>query len=508
MKNIVICCDGTWNTPDQKKDGVADPTNVVRIFNATAELGNDGSSPQHKYYHPGVGTDGSLWDKVVGGGTGRGLNRNIMGAYRELCDFYEDGDQIFMFGFSRGAYTVRSLCGLIAHAGLLKTSGLKDDDVWNKIERIFQKGYRSKTEDQATWRKLEWAFHGKEGEAIPIHFLGVWDTVGALGIPDDLAFLNLIDNLHDYTFHDTRLNPSIKVARHAVAMDEMRAAFQPTLWVPGENQDAEQVWFAGVHSDVGGGYPETGLSDCALMWMIKEAEACGLSFNDKMVAQIQPDHLGVIHDSCSGVFGLLPTQPRSVSRLAPSNPLISPTALDRHVVPPIHQSPYRLDRSVSANDATTCNIFARQIWNETGIWLEAGTKYQFTAEGEWLDSSIKCDAGGTDDGHFQFAELAQMAGSVLGQVENLFKKLTNNKAADFRFTKRHEDYPWFSLIGAIANGRGVDSNGHLIPHETFLIGKGKEYTPLKSGYFYAYANDAWNCYGNNRGRVRLTVKTA
>ena len=288
----------------------------------------------------------------------------------------------------------------------------------------------------------------------------------------------------------------------------MRASFQPTLWTAADGQDAKQIWFAGVHSDVGGGYPNTGLSDCALEWMIKEAEACGLHFNDKMVTQIKADYLGVLHDSSGGVFGLLPTQPRGIPRLDANNPEISPTALDRHTAPPIHQSPYHIDKQVPSSDPVTCNIFARERWNETGLWLEAGIKYKFAAEGEWLDSSIKCSPNGPEEGRFQPAELAQIAGSALGHLETWFKKLSKNKAADFRFTKRHEQYEWFSLVGAVANGKGVDSEEHLAKHETFLIGDGCEYTPRKSGYFYAYANDAWNCYGNNHGRLRLTVRIA
>ena len=140
------------------------------------------------------------------------------------------------------------------------------------------------------------------------------------------------------------------------------------------------------------------------------------------------------------------------------------------------------------------------------MWLIAGTTYTFSATGEWLDSSIKCGPGGTDDGHFQLAEVAQIAGNLLGEFEAGFKKLTGNNSADFRFTRRHENMPWFSLVGAIANGGGANAKGYVEPHEAFLIGDGCTYTPLKSGYFYAYANDAWNCYGNNRGRVKLRIE--
>jgi len=503
MKNIVICCDGTWNTPDKRDGGVPVPTNVVRLFNAAAEFDTAGTR-QHKYYHPGVGTDGSWWDKVAGGGAGRGLDRNIVSAYRELCDHYRADDAIFLFGFSRGAYTVRSLAGAVACCGLLDTAGLTEAQTWARVEQVFELGYRRKRETRADWEALGWAFRNAPGAAVPIRFLGVWDTVGALGIPDDMALLNLVDNLHDYTFHDTRLSASILTARHAVALDEMRASFQPTLWTAAPGQDARQVWFPGVHSDVGGGYREIGLSDGALDWMIREAAPCGLAFNPAVTAQIRPDHLDVIHDSVRGAFAVLPTQPRSAPLMREGADYHA-SALQRQRTPPIQQAPYRAVRVLAPPAALTLEIFANQPWNETGLWLQADVPYTFSASGEWMDSSIKCGPGGTSDGNFQPAELAHIAGSALGQVEEWFKKLSGNQAADFRFTKRHEGMPWFGLVGAVANGGGVDSKGHLEPHESFLIGTGCTYTPRKSGYFFAYANDAWNCYGNNRGRVRLDI---
>lgn len=503
MTNIVICCDGTWNTPDKQDGGVPAPTNVVRLYNSVALVDKDGT-PQHRYYHPGVGTDGSWWDKAVGGGTGRGLDRNIMSAYRELCDKYAAGDRIFLFGFSRGAYTVRSLAGLVSCCGLLDTSEFADGDAWERIERVFRRGYRRKSETRTQWKALGWAFRNPADEVIPIRFLGVWDTVGALGIPDDMALLNLIDNLHDYTFHNTRLSPGIQCARHAVALDELRASFQPTLWTAAEGQDAEQVWFPGVHADVGGSYRETGLSDGALDWMIRAAAHCGLAFDASMIGQVRPDPLDVLHDSCEGAFALLPTQPRNAPIMRDS-PVIHASATARQKNPPIHQCPYRSLRPFVPGTPLTLDVFAAQPWNETGVWLDAGVSYAFAAAGEWMDGSIKCGPEGTSDGNFQPAELAHVAASALGQVEEWFKAITGNKAADFRFTKRHERMPWFCLVGAIANGGGVDAKGYLEPHESFVIGSGCTYTPMKSGYFYAYANDAWNCYGNNRGRVRLTI---
>lgn len=499
MKNIAICCDGTWNTPDNDDQGMLSPTNVVQIYNAIAKIDANGVK-QHTYYHPGVGTDGSRWDKVIGGGTGAGLDKNIKSAYRELCDYYQPGDRIFLFGFSRGAYTARSVGGLVARAGLLDLSGLNEQQIWERIDRVFSNGYRLKNENPDVWQQLGWKFkHSDDGKQIGIWFLGVWDTVGALGIPDSLGLLNLIDNLHDYTFHDTELNPLIIHARHAVALDELRASFQPTLWTK-SHSDVKQMWFAGVHCDVGGGYHDNGLSQITLEWMLKEAKACGLDFNPAFEAQIRPDYQGMLHDSYKGVFALFPTQPRSAPPILGDSTHASVN--DRFKKPPIRQSPYREINELPA----TLDIFSIQPWNATGVWLQAGTTYTFTASGEWMDSSIKCGPSGTNDGNFQLGEIAHIAGSILGKIEEGFKKLTSNHAADFRFTRRQENMPWFSLVGAIANGGGANAKGHIEPHETFLIGDGCQYTPQKSGYLYAFANDAWNCYENNRGRIKLHIQ--
>ncbi|HEU4619545.1 MAG TPA: DUF2235 domain-containing protein [Gammaproteobacteria bacterium] len=503
MKRIVICCDGTWNTPGESDAGVPVPTNVVRLFNAVAEVDAQGTE-QLKYYHPGVGTDGSWWDKLSGGSTGRGLDRNIMSAYRYLCDHYSPDDAIFLFGFSRGAYTVRSLGGLIAHCGLLRTADLTHAEAWRRIEQVFEQGYRRGSEKREHWESRGWAFHNRLGTVVNIRFLGVWDTVGALGIPNDMAVLKLLDSLHDYTFHDTVLGESVETARHAVALDEIRASFQPTLWSAKDGADALQMWFPGVHSDVGGGYRETGLSDGALTWMIDEASKCGLAFHERMLDQIKPNYLDTLHDSCTGLFSLFPTQPRSAPRLMEGNG-VHKSALDRLADPPISQCPYRIEREIGDLASAKFEIFAMQQWNPTGLWLEAGRTYVFEASGEWMDGTVKCGPEGTDDGHFQPGELLQAAGSVWGKVEQAWKKVTGNQAADFRLTKRHEHMPWFSLVGSIANGSGVDKKDRLEPHESFLIGTGCEYTPRKPGYFYAYANDAWNCYSNNRGKVELTV---
>jgi len=515
MRNLVVCCDGTWNTAEQRHDGVPVPTNVIRLYNALADA-NEGVA-QLKYYHPGVGTEPGFWDRVLGGATGGGLDRNIMSAYHWLCRQYVAQDRIYLFGFSRGAYTARSLAGFMSLVGLLDVSDLSPKDTWARIERAFQRGYRERRETRADWKNAKWAFHTLDdgSEEIPVEMVGVWDTVGALGIPNDLGILNLLDATDEHMFHDTSLGRLTLHARHAVALDEIRASFQPTLWTNPHDRDLKQVWFPGVHCDVGGGYRETGLSDIALKWMIDEAKALDLGFRKEMVRQIRPDARDVLHDSWTDVFRLLPNMPRSVPRLDPTGKTppadVHRSVTDRRKTPPISHAPYRTTVALGRKGAShQMTVYAIRPWNDSGLYLEAGKTYRFAAEGEWLDREIACGPEGTNDGKFQPAEVAHVIGSAVTSLQSVFRKLTGNEEAAFKLAKRHDQLqgrrvPWFCLVGAIANGGGADANGNPGPHESFVIGTGCDYTPAESGYFHAYANDAWNFYENNRGSVSLTI---
>ena len=502
MRQLVICCDGTWNTPDQDEGGVPVPTNVVRLYNALATQDAE-DREQLAYYHPGVGTEGSWWEKVKGGSVGDGLDKNILSAWRWLCRHYQDGDRVFLFGFSRGAYTARSLSGLLLACGLPDLSALDEAGQWSTLESIFQKGYRKRQDKTGSWRTG--VSFLREPAAMRVDFLGVWDTVGALGIPDNLAILNLLDNRKDFTFHDTNLSDRVLMARHAVALDDHRASFSPTLWTNvAAHPGALQLWFPGAHCDVGGGYAENGLSDGALAWMISEAEAQGLAFRPGMVKQIQPNFQGVLHDSCNGVFKLLRTQPRSVPRLD-GNADVHESVRLRMAEPPIFQAPYRATRGLAPGESVTLDIFAAERWNTTGLWLEEGVEYEFAASGQWLDKTLACGPAGSADGQFDMGELVHVASSVWGRLESLVKKATGNQSADFYGTRREEDEPWMALIGVVANGGNPTADGTPAAHESFLIGNGATRRPTQSGYLFCFANDAWNFYQNNRGSVRLAV---
>jgi hypothetical protein len=509
MANLVVCCDGTWNTPDDTDGGLPAPTNVWKFHNAVDPKDAQGIEQQN-YYHPGVGTDGSWWDKALGGGAGAGLARNVKSAYQWLATHYSPGDRIFLIGFSRGAYTVRSLGGMIVRCGLLDLAALSPDEAWRRVDLAFG-CYRNK-ETSAEFRKLK-IFDSQPGAdprgTTKIFCIGVWDTVGALGIPDDMALLNLLDDPKKHSFHDTMLSPSVLNALHAVAIDEQRQTFTPTFWENVDNRpEVKQVWFPGVHSDVGGGYGQVGLSDGALHWMMSETAALGLKFRDGVEKQLRPDCLGILHDSFTGVFKALKSCPRNVPNFNDPKAAFHPSSRDRFANPPIQQGVFWPTSVLAVGQSRSMDIFAREHWNFTRLYLEGGGEYQLTATGQWVDGDVKCGPDGTNDGKFHLGEVAQLAASAFGQFETLFRKTTGNLHADFWWTKRVEAFDWFSLVGVVANGFGTDNAGNPIPHMTFKIGDGCK-VALKAGeggYLYCFANDAWQAYLNNKGSVNLTVR--
>lgn len=281
-KKLILFCDGTWN---QLSDT---PTNVAKLFAATQQDAADGT-PQIVHYVAGVGTR-SWIERGIGGAFGWGISQNIKEGYRFICGNYEPGDEIYLFGFSRGAFCVRSLAGLIYNVGILKRAHIRH------IDEAYA-GYKSKAP--------AWHPNPKKGHAAKafreryayggetVRFLGVWDTVGALGSPYGLVMGWLTDRLFGCRFHDTKLSRIIVSASHALARDEHRWPFRPTLWVLDERHAAEQfhvMWFPGVHADVGGGYAEEGLSDQALLWMAREAAAQGLGVGPMVQASDRCHH--------------------------------------------------------------------------------------------------------------------------------------------------------------------------------------------------------------------------
>lgn len=334
MKRIVICADGTWNVRDQldKATKKRRPTNVTKVARAILPRAANGID-QIVFYHDGVGTSAGL-DKFTGGAFGRGIERNIRELYRSILYNYEPGDELFFFGFSRGAFTVRTLAGFMSKVGLLQ----KDDDYY--IPEIYACYESSQGPGSAAWTR---AFHNVQGTrpCPPIKFVGVWDTVGALGAP---GFLGQLFNRRKYQYHAIGLNAHIQNAYHALAIDERRKPFAPAIWKRWEGWAGtlEQAWFPGVHSNVGGGYSPDGLANEALHWMVEKAEGLGLEFDKSFLAHYRPCFNSVLQDSMSTMYKLLGPYVRPIGRQLEDGESVHQSAFDRVSLPACDYAPGNL----------------------------------------------------------------------------------------------------------------------------------------------------------------------
>lgn len=283
-KNIVIFSDGTG-----QKGGIGSNTNVYKLFNMI----EDRTQRQIAFYDSGLGTD---WRKVTGAIAGAGITKNILDCYEFLFDNFEAEDEIFLFGFSRGAATVRSLTGFLHLFGILPRSR---KDLIHQAFKIYKiKDYKRRNKKAKEFIAKHHTMWAK------VRFLGVFDTVAALELP--IPWLSvLLDRLTPYTFHSFELSDTVVFARQALSINEERKTFAPVLWdalTTSEPKDRmKQVWFSGVHTDVGGGYPEEDLSNISLRWMMKEAKEKGLIFYEKspvfqavINAPLNPD--GIMHN--------------------------------------------------------------------------------------------------------------------------------------------------------------------------------------------------------------------
>jgi uncharacterized protein (DUF2235 family) len=295
-KNIVVCCDGTGNQYGDHN------TNVVNIFSALQRDPN-----QVIFYDPGVGTFSvhpaltaiaRKFLRTLGLAFGLGITENILDAYHFIMQTYKDGDKIFIFGFSRGAYTARAVAAMLHKCGLLYP---KNENLLPYAMQIFKRELRQEIID---------GFKATFCRPCKVHFLGLWDTVSSVGWVWDPVTL-------PYTAH----NPSVGIIRHAVSIDERRAFFRQNLWHPTKDkQDFKEVWFSGVHSDVGGYYckSQSGLSKIALEWMTVEAMKSELRVNTNKVkeylsSQGTPDPLGIIHKSLKSFWWIAEIWPKIYS---------------------------------------------------------------------------------------------------------------------------------------------------------------------------------------------------
>ena len=375
-KNIIFCADGTWNKPVEETDQDSEsPSNVFKLFNLLAgkqgdnihfnvvtgriseyekSLISDTKTVQIAKYINGVGDSNIKLNRILGGAFGFGLIERIARGYTFISRNYVEGDKIYIIGFSRGAYTARALAGLIAAKGLLAKKFNQGEAASYDMAIRAWYSYRdgiNQTSYQNRLQNLFTAFTSIKNfvlkntitdtdfiKNIPIEAVAVWDTVGALGIPDFEFEDNRAEIRDGFAFADNVLNAKVKLGFHAVSLDEMRLLFTPTLW---EKRDGiKQVLFAGSHSDVGGGYKEAGLSDGALKWMIDELgdKKVGVKFLDEAY-KIVGDSAAMAHTEWAHLVGIAgKVGARQFKQLVQNSTInVHQSVLDRRALKPFVQ---------------------------------------------------------------------------------------------------------------------------------------------------------------------------
>lgn len=533
-KQIVVCFDGTWNDPTES-------TNVHRLFDAleagpAMQLytpvgpldGPGGALPYRQregdqllaFYLEGVGATG-LHESWLDGALGLGLHRRVLHAYVLLSRHYVAGDKLWLFGFSRGAWSARSLAGLLARTGLLSANDAGAPDAMAVAQ---QRWLRSKRRNEALPEGTAyWLAH----DDCPVRLVGVWDTVGALGVP----FFNgtkLIDQAErqSFDFADLALSPRVAHGRQALAIDENRRDFEPTLWT--SRTGVQQVWFAGSHADVGGGYTHTGLSDIALQWMIDEAHQLGLAVNPKRLLPMpQPDPLQDRHDeSRRRLWQMRPVEPRAVPTDAELHPSVftrlqrrpdwRPAALRAlHGLNEFFRSPCPAPEQLQPLDAQltwsamavdehrTVAVQAIKAWNATGVQVRTGERYTVVvapSHNTWHDDKISCDADGYESPN-----------TLLRWSEG---------------ARRVDHARWFCLIGAVHASPALEAQNpnersivtgllksfvHDVGEideasQLLVLGARASFTADQDGHLYCFANDVAWAYSNNSGCLQVQIE--
>jgi hypothetical protein len=512
-KNIVLCCDGTAN------EFAKDNTNVVKLYST---LVHD-ERAQSTYYHPGVGTmepPGALtstrrwFTRLLGQAIGAFLENDIRDAYTFVMRVYEPGDRLFMFGFSRGAYTVRAVASLLHMYGLLRQGNEALVPSAIRMMMAIQKARDRNSHEDAINDYFSLAREFKRTVSRECHpwFVGVWDTVSSVGWIENPLRLPFVAD-----------NPDIEIGRHAIAIDERRAFFRTNLWRPGNDssrphgpKDLVQVWFAGAHCDVGGGFSqaESGLSLLALQWMLDEASAVpvGLLFDRKQCHRVlglenglhsHPDPNDVLHESLTGAWKLAEFVPKRHfnwttghwerrmnlfrRRSIPDGSVIHwsvyerrdnyaarlPTGVTRLPKPPRLNQPLT---AVTMADRTR-PIRAEQYWNETGIHLTKGAQYRMTVV-------------------HGLGEQLHDASSVARSIEGEDWQSVPHKIANLMHGKRVDYAKWFALIGTVNR------------EDPWVILDGGIVTAPADGPLICYFNDVKLelFYRNNAGWVVLNVE--
>jgi uncharacterized protein (DUF2235 family) len=480
-KNIIICADGTGNTTIKGRG-----TNVFKTFEAidTSEHRSITSLPQQvAIYHDGVGTESLKWIRLLSGASGWGLSRNVKQLYAELARVYIPGDRIFLFGFSRGAFTVRTLAGLIATCGILDVSKLKynTNRAFRQGIRSAYKAYRQKYQTRISrllrgTRTLEPDVLRKRfsveipgftypGEPV-IQFIGVWDTVDAVGLPFRLADV-INEFIWRFKFPDTTLSKHVGVAYHALSLDEARQSFAPVLWDegaedPSQPRRVEQVWFAGVHSNVGGGYPRQGMSLVALDWMMAKAEQHGVRFHSdqRRLYHGAADVNDKRYDSRAGFGVLYRWKPRNVEHLC---------QVCHHLTPKVHRSVFeRISRGTEGYAPgavpTSCEVISSTALPSVLASIAATVKIAFDGKPPLLQQARHLRAVGVAGYVLLIITVTMLGGLILrtylndsaAQTANwrgAVKELANTAVSSHWVNvilRTVWHYPWLAALAALS----------------------------------------------------------
>ena len=521
-RRIIICCDGTWNDLEMRYI-----TNVGRLIQALPVVGKSGQEdiPQLIYYDDGVGADSSGLQRLMQGGFGWGIDSLIYEAYRFIAINYEQGDEICLFGFSRGAYTVRSVAGMIGKVGLVPRSNLK------KLPEALT-AYRSrKPSIQAEFRK-KWS-----DASVKVDLLACWDTVGALGIPDKIPFLSIDEMFKKrYRFHDTKIGSHIERAIHAVAIDERRKEFDATLMhretdAP-PTQKIVQRWFPGDHGCVGGGtWEKRGLSNRCLRWVVDQAKAWGIDLR----ADWSRLHDGAIADESIFFSEHVPLIYSKKNRKMKQGVVewddIDGTARQRWVDHPDYRPrglknrfldklnalpddgarrPPTTETSLSVDQSVAVRVFAKEKTGRSHVQVKDGERCKVTVSSfqVWKDGGLDpCDVRGwnlVESGPTAMPPYVDGQPADLGAVRSSLIKMAHKR----RVVRTAN---WFELvlrIGDEKRGRrlGIEKVDEDTPEFK------AEFTAWRDGELHFAANDLASRfdlidkYDNNVGWIWLGIK--
>lgn len=565
-KRIIVFCDGTSNSAKAKNEEIEAPTNVHRLYTMVSRF-DQNDLPQIPIYDPGVGTNTSrqailaqrlasiaetlsakriatqtkryskfreIWELA----TGAGLLENVEQGYREIVRLYEPGDEIWLFGFSRGAYTVRCIAGVIGRCGLLKPEHIRF------VPDVLLLYRRRPAYAGSGLVAPEYVYPD-----VKIRFMGLWDTVASLGLP-----------LWGWWFRVGALwrnqsldNNPAGICQHvyqALSIDESRSQFMPTLAEPPEkpnpDQRIEQVWFRGGHAEVGGGYVEHELADIALEWMVGKAKACGLVIDDKVATDIftchaapplptprdfrplAPIKTALMRNPSWATFGTWPrwhpaerpgSEPAEIVALYGS--LADQVWIRAQAAMPIRRdaerdplrATYVMDQRAAADafvflepgESAVVTVQANCIWNRSGVVMERDASYAIEyVDGLWTDKEgvsvdIDGDKLGFDLVRRIWAYARRDCGAryveLIGHVAHprLWPTFEFGSIKLLRYFMYRDPAPLH--LSLIRLGRVVKAHGHAVVHV-----KGA------SGIFYAFANDLWATYANNSGAVRIRIR--